>query len=106
MLIILTVSNENGNCRLHRSTEDFRQIQAQGVCNRLQIELADEIYAIENALNNYNTNGAMCSPELSEWLNSRNYGAYTQRHPTKLLFELNIDGDLHNYKFIGRIIDY
>ena len=110
-LIVLTTSPMGNQWRLHRFQQDYAMMQEFGPCVTLIFDLshmAQFEFPTPQNYNNYPSRGALYNRTISEWIVRNGYTHDRALHekPTRLLFELSIEGDIHRYRFIGKVTDY
>lgn len=97
-LIVLTVSRDGHYLRLHRTQNDFKEIQQYRACERLVVKYNNHEIAI-NALQTYNVHGAIESAELSAMLTGYNF-----KPKDKVIAEVTILPGNHQYRILGRFV--
>lgn len=107
-LIILSTQVDDRYYRLQRFQEDFRMIHQYGNAESVSFILPgiDEVQL--NALgvyNNFPNQGVISNPNISQWIINKGYNHLANQSPTRLLFSLEIENDIHRYVFVGKIED-
>ena len=95
--IILTVHNSGGeNYRLSLSEDDSSIIEPRSA-RSVSISLGNGVLRI-NALTTYHNHYNLGSPEINSWIRENKYHIYSRNNNTKLIFNVEINGDSHHYE--------